>query len=210
MIKVLFEGLHQNHFYEGFYEIDPLTSSSILIRKDGVNVLVDTGLPKYKDLLIEKLAENGLNPSDIHYVCNTHFHLDHCANDVLFTNAEVFVGLAKLDYKTGKAVIYRKKELMNLPCGIVLLQTPGHTSDHVSFLYEEDGIKYVCAGDAVREDLIRRQYVPHLHAAESFVPSMRLIFESADVIIPGHGRVLEGELKKELYELVCGEWRMAG
>lgn len=206
MIKVLFEGLHDCRHFDGYYEIDPLTSSSTLIKKDGVNVLVDTGAEKYGPLLLEKLHEEGLSPSDVHLICNTHYHMDHCANDVFFKNAEVLIGRSKLDYKTGKATIYHNPDLISLPCGIKLLLTPGHTADHASYIFEENGVRYVCAGDAVREETIRRQKIPKIHLPDEFMSSMKIIFESADVIIPGHGGIIQGELKKELYELVNGKW----
>lgn len=213
MIKVLLEGLHENHHFDGYYEIDPLTSSVTLIQQAGhggakINILIDTGTPKFFPVIVEKLKEQNLTPEDIHYICNTHFHLDHCGNDAFFRNATVWVGRSNHDYNNGKATIYQNTDLVKYPAGIKMILTPGHTMDHAAYVYEENGVRYVCGGDAVREDIIRSQRVPPVHAPEKFVESMKKIFEMADVIIPGHGRVIQGDLKKELYGLVCGEWRM--
>lgn len=208
MIAVLFEGLHTNHYFDGFYEVDPLTSSVTLIQSKRKNILIDTGTPKFFPLLKEKLVEYGLTPKDIHYIFNTHFHLDHTGCDAFFPNAEVRIGRSSLDYKTGRARIYTDEQRIEYPAGVKMLFTPGHTVDHASYLYKESGVQYICAGDAVREDIIRRQRIPRIHLPEKFVSSMKMIFEKADIIIPGHGRVIQGELKKELYALVCSPWEL--
>lgn len=208
MISILLEGIHTNHSGEGYYDIDPLTSSATLIQKDSQNILIDTGTPKFRLIIFEKLAEHNLKPEDIHFIFNTHFHLDHCGNDAFFPNAVVWVGRSNLDYKTGCARVFMDTSKIEYPAGIKPLFTPGHTADHTAYLYEENGIRYVFGGDAVREDTIRSQRIPRCHLPEKFIPSMKMIFEAADVIIPGHGRVIEGELKQELYGLVNGKWQM--
>lgn len=207
MIKILLEGIHTNHIGEGYYDIDPLTSSVTLIQKDSKNILIDTGTPKFFQKIKEELAKHALTPDDIHYILNTHFHLDHCGCDAFFKNAIVWVGRSNLDYKTGRARVFTDTSKIKYPAGIQPLFTPGHTADHTSYLFEENGVKYVCSGDALREDTIRSQRIPRCQLPEKFVPSMKMIFEAADVIIPGHGRAIEDKLKKELYELVCGEWK---
>ncbi len=212
MIEVLIEGLHDNHHFKGYYDIDPLTSSVTLIKHAELdsaftNILVDSGTPKFQPVIFEKLSSRGLRPEDINFILNTHFHLDHCGNDAFFPNATIMVGRSTLNYATGRARIFQDIEAMQYPAGIKMFFVPGHTHDSAAYLYEESGIKYVCAGDAVREDIIRRRHIPHVHVPEKFIGSMKLIFDSADVVIPGHGRVIKGELKKELYELICGEWK---
>lgn len=212
MIQVLFEGIHTNHHGDGYYDIDPLTSSVTLIKGAGnagekeVNILIDTGTPKFFPLLKEKLLQHKLQPEDIQYIFNTHFHLDHCGCDAFFPNAVVWVGRSNLDYKTGRARVYTNTDLIEYPGGVKVIFTPGHTVDHASYLYEEAGVRYVCAGDAVREDIIRSQRIPKVHLPEKFIPSMKKIFEVADVIIPGHGRIIQGELKSELAKLLDGKW----
>ena len=208
MIEVLLEGLHANHRGKGYYDIDPLTSSVTLIQSKGRNILVDAGTPNFFPHIKKNLARFNLKPENIHYVLNTHFHLDHCGNDAFFPNAVVWVGRSNLDYKTGRARVYQDIGKLEYPAGIKMILTPGHTFDHAVYCYEENGEKYVCAGDSVREDTIRSRRVPRCHLPEKFVPSMKMVFEMADVIIPGHGRIIKGALKKELYELVCGKWKM--
>jgi glyoxylase-like metal-dependent hydrolase (beta-lactamase superfamily II) len=206
MIEVLIEGIHTNHSGDGFYDVDPLTSSVSLIQNGGSNILIDTGTPKFRPMIFEKLSQHHLKPKDIHCIFNTHFHLDHCGNDAFFPNATVWVGRSNHDYKTGRARVFTNLDLIEYPAGIKPLFTPGHTHDHTAYLYEENGVRYIFGGDAVREDTIRSQRIPRVHAPEKFLASLKLVFESGDVIVPGHGRVIKGDFKKELYKLVCGEW----
>lgn len=83
MIHILLQGLHTNHSGESYYDIDPLTSSVTLIQETGnrkqgtVNILIDTGTPKFFPKIKRALAKRKLAPKDIHYIFNTHFHLDH-------------------------------------------------------------------------------------------------------------------------------------
>src|SRR5438874_9023167 len=75
---------------------------------DGINVLVDTGLPKSMigenpgprgmtvhfhedEYVVNQLAAVGLKPSDIHYLICTHFDMDHAGNHEEFTKAELVV-----------------------------------------------------------------------------------------------------------------------
>ena len=69
-------------------------------------------------------------------------------------------------------------------------------------MYEWEGEIWMCVGDAVREDIIRGEARMSAMNSEQFVESMRLIFNRADVIVPGHGRVIRGELKKELHAML--------
>ena len=48
-----------------------------LIRGDGGSILVDTGNPGKADLILNRLAERGVAPSDICLILLTHGHIDH-------------------------------------------------------------------------------------------------------------------------------------
>ena len=203
MIKVLIKGEHTNHYHDGYYRIDPLTGSVTLIREGENNILVDTGAFVYGEKLKEELAEEGLKPEDINYIFNTHYHLDHTTNNYLFPKAVVYVGNGVLDLKTGVCDIFDDKSLRKLPEGVEILETPGHTSSHFSVVYKDEGQIYVVAGDAVREDILRDPEIPSASQKNpEFWKSVKKIFEVADVIIPGHGDVIEGEKLEELKGLL--------
>lgn len=203
MIEILFEGAHQNHYYpDGHYSIQPLGSSVTLIQHEGVNVLFDTSSHAFKAPLMHALKERGLEPTDIRHVVNSHYHLDHCFNDYLFAeSATIHTGNASLR-PDGEAHIYPDISIRPLPSGIDLIKTPGHSGPDVSLVYAWEGKIWMCVGDAVREDILRGESRFTASDPERFVDSMRLIFDRADVIVPGHGRLIRDALKEELHELL--------
>lgn len=74
----------------------PLSLTALLIRAQGKNLLVDTGLGSKEDekfrrmfaverrpTLRESLTRGGLHPDDIHLVVNTHLHFDHAGGNTI-------------------------------------------------------------------------------------------------------------------------------
>ncbi len=205
MIVQLFQGEHHNTQMKGLYEIEPLTAGPVLIRNSEKKwLLVDPGAFSHKQKLLAELAFHGLVPADIDAVFNTHHHLDHTSNNFLFHDYCPIYTRSAILWPSGKAIIYkdRKMHRVQWPADIELVQTPGHTDDHVSFVYREDGVTYVCAGDAVREDIIRGEEGVSAHQEDDFMKSLKEVFEIGDVIFPGHGRVIEGEVFDELKALI--------
>lgn len=203
MIKVLLIGEHRNFYKDGYYTINPLTSSVTLIKIKNHNILVDTGALFYSKKIIKALGEEGLEPKDIDIIFNTHYHLDHTSNNHFFVNAKIYVGNGMLDLKTGICTIYMDLNKRKLPKGLEILQTPGHTKSHFSVVYKEDGKTYAAAGDAVREDFLTDKNLPwSSEDNKTFIQSMKKVFDIADVIIPGHGEIIEGERMEKLRKLL--------
>jgi len=208
MIKVLIEGKHTNSYFNGHYRIEDFTSSVTLIRLQNANILIDTGTLAYRDRLIKSLENENLFPNDIDYIFNTHFHLDHISNNTVFFNAKQVSEHSIFDLKTGKCDIYHERETLkkHIPEEVDFFQTPGHFKDHRSALYRDNDTNYVVAGDIIREDIIRGEGFSANGVSQTFYNSMKLIFQKADVIIPGHGRIIEGKLFDELYSIVLNDF----
>ncbi len=75
---------------------------AFLLRGNGRNILIDTGLDENELMtpagfseetglepksIVDCLAEQSLQPEDIDIVVNTHLHDDHCGNNALFAKA---------------------------------------------------------------------------------------------------------------------------
>ncbi len=205
MIIQLFQGDHQNKEFDGGYVIEPLSAGPVLIQNsEGKWLLVDPGAFSHKEKLLAELAFRGLVPADIDAVLNTHHHLDHASNNFIFHDYCPIFTRSSILWPGGKVTIYRGSDAHRAqwPADVELVDTPGHTDDHVSFVYREDGVNYVCAGDAVREDIIRGQESVSAHQKGDFEKSLKKIFEIGDVIFPGHGKVIEGKLFEELKKLL--------
>ena len=77
----------------------PLSLTALLIRANGTNILVDTGLGPKEDekfqrmfavertpTILHSLKRIGLGPDDIHLVINTHLHFDHAGGNTIREN----------------------------------------------------------------------------------------------------------------------------
>ncbi len=80
----------------------PLSLTALLIRANGKNILVDTGLGPKEDAkfqrmfaiertptLLESLKHLGLSRDDIHLVINTHLHFDHAGGNTMQENGSI-------------------------------------------------------------------------------------------------------------------------
>ena len=65
-------------------------ATSVLLSNGRLHIVVDTGLPHEAHLLLEALKKNALTPSDIGIVINTHFHVDHVLNNILFPSSLIY------------------------------------------------------------------------------------------------------------------------
>ena len=67
-------------------------STLTLVVADSVRILVDTGGPSERTVVLDTLAQQGLLPEQIAYVVCTHGHTDHIGNNNLFPDATFLVG----------------------------------------------------------------------------------------------------------------------
>lgn len=65
-------------------------ATSVLLSNGNRRIVVDTGMPHESHQLIAALAARDLRPSDIQFVVNTHFHLDHVLNNNLFPKSLIY------------------------------------------------------------------------------------------------------------------------
>ena len=134
-------------------------------------ILVDTGigdppegLIRHWDIVNEQmaaaLAEQGLVPSDVRLVVNTHLHWDHCGQNAVFRHAPFYVQRAELERARREEELTRewfdftgaRFELVNgeaeVAPGVRVLPTPGHTAGHQSVVVDQGGGAEVFIGDA--------------------------------------------------------------
>ncbi len=89
----------------------PLSLTALLIRANGKNILVDTGLGPKEDAkfhrmfavertptILESLRRLGLGRDDIHMVINTHLHFDHAGGNTMQENGSVVPAFPNAKY----------------------------------------------------------------------------------------------------------------
>jgi glyoxylase-like metal-dependent hydrolase (beta-lactamase superfamily II) len=202
MIKVLRTGVHVLTPGQGYSNYRPIYSSTTLIRTDGGNFLVDPGHIAGRTAVEGLLKKEGLDAGMIDWVLITHHHLDHCSNIGSFPNAKIFTENGYVTHGEPSYMVFDDLALFEDETGIRVIPTPGHTADSVSYLYEENGLKYMCVGDAIFETAIRGGKFTGGYDRKKSLESLEKIFSMADVIIPGHGDIIEGSNKDNLYKII--------
>lgn len=180
-------------------------------------ILVDTGLEDFvvPDDLEERigfpvmnfedaLETIGWTPEDVDVIIHTHLHNDHCENDALCTNAEVYVQKAELDFCMEPHPIDHRYypdvlEDVNIKTvegdaeildGIKVLFTPGHTPGGQSIAVNtEKGVALITGLCCNAENFPQGGGVicpgVHIDAIQAY-ESMKRIRETADILIPIH------------------------
>lgn len=195
-VKVLIEG-YAKKANKGWLA----TSSTTLIEDSGKKILVDPGINR--ELLLKKLQEHDLTPSDIDIVFMTHYHPDHVFLASMFEKAVIADGdtIYEKDNETG----YEGK----VPgTNLEVVLTPGHAHEHAVLVAITDKGKIVVAADVFWWNDQEKQRTDNIEALinkedpftkdwEALKESRRRVLEIADWIIPGHGKMFRNPEKEK-------------
>jgi len=177
-VKILIEGYTQADQSGGE---DAGTCPTITLVRSGQRlIIVDPGVLISQDILIAKLAAEGLTVNDINLVFITHSHLDHYRNVGLFPTAPVleFWGIW-----SGDKVVDRPR---NLDPDIEVVSTPGHSTDSLTLLVATESGKIAICGDVFWKEG-QPLVDPYASDPDALEKSRQTVLASADWIIPGHG-----------------------
>ena len=179
------------------------TQPTITLVRDGdLIMVVDPGILKNQDILVDALAKENLTVQDVNLVFITHSHFDHYRNIGMFPNAKTleYFGLWSKD------TVENWSE--NFTPNIQVLHTPGHDYTSLSLLVtmspesEYPGTVAIC-GDVFWKKSFPLEPHDDAYASnpERLKESREMILRTADWIIPGHGGIYKNdksvELKKE-------------
>ena len=93
-------GVSAQWMIEPLHEGSAISSACTLLTSRAHRVLVDSGLSLEERALVKALHARGLAPSDIDLVINTHLHVDHCGNNVMFSHAAIFMSRDEWQWAT--------------------------------------------------------------------------------------------------------------
>lgn len=204
-IIVLKQGVHNDLGSKGrevYNKISEICGAVILLKaeiKKEKNIIIDVGNRGYAGEIVNTLKKQGLNPEDIDFVLSTHTHFDHISNNYLFKNADI-VRDTGVWHPDKSLTVYNDIKFIEVT-GVRIIKTPGHDPHHTSFIAECDGKTYVIAGDAIQEEYIKKGLFG-IPINQDYIDSAKKIVDIADVVIPGHGRIIQGEDLEELKQAV--------
>lgn len=189
-LKILIEG-YAKETSDGWLA----SSSTVLIEDANNRIIVDPGINR--GLLLEKLKEEGLTPNDINIVFMTHYHPDHMFLSSMFKKALALDG--NTIYEKDKETEYED----TVPgTNFRVIPTPGHAHEHCSLLVPTGDGNVIVAGDVFwwtdgeeqeTDDsvtLLNRED-PFVKDKNALIESRKKILETADWVIPGHGKMFE-------------------
>jgi glyoxylase-like metal-dependent hydrolase (beta-lactamase superfamily II) len=148
-----------------------------------------------RQLLLDSLSKENLNPDDINYVVLTHTHLDHCLLAGIFKNAQIIDDSAIYSFD-GKITEHEHK----IPgTDIEIIPTPGHDQFHCAVLVNtNDYGKVAISADLFwwpdnviqktdKESLLNLDD-PYIKDKKALHKSREKILKTANYIVPGHGK----------------------
>lgn len=128
-VRVLCEG------YLSGADDDRVGSTVGFVREGDVSVVIDPGLVRGHDAILEPLADLGIGPGEITDVVLSHHHPDHTLNAALFPSARVHDHWA---WYRDDLWIDRPAEGFELSPSIRLIETPGHSPQDISTIVDTD------------------------------------------------------------------------
>ncbi len=173
----------------------PLALNCLLLESDGKTVLIETGQGN-KDFeqtrrrgwepdhgkLIDDLARNGVQPTDVDIVINTHLHNDHTGWNtvenadgglaVTFPHARYYIQRGEWEEaihpNERTRATYLPENLLpveaagqiefidgetQITSDITVIETPGHTAEHASVMIANGGESAIYLGDMIQHEV---------------------------------------------------------
>ena len=191
-VKVLIEG-YAKKLENGFIA----SSTTCLITTKEHRIITDPGCNREK--LLAAMKQAGLAFDDIHFVFLSHCHPDHILLAGLFEKAKFVTFDSNLLYEQDKLTQFDSNVLGD---DIEILETPGHTIEHLSLIVQTEHGKVAIAGDTIwwlddEQQIFDLMQKDHSQVKGMNMPdlieSRKKLISMADVIIPGHGKMFQVE-----------------
>jgi len=164
------------------------SSTCVLIEAPGCKILTDPGIDP---LLPEALKKLGLKPEMINVVFLSHRHADHIENRRLFPCARTINGWSC------ESGLIRGTDVR-------IVDTPGHLKKHAALILDCQGKSFAVAGDVFwwedgqQPKMDRKSLMdlpdPFARDWAALLASRKKLLDTADYIIPGHGRLFKTPL----------------
>jgi len=207
-----------DHVY--FYQERGMLDSNTYVIKGDKLAIIDPGLDRNIGGKAKEMEGDGIDPSAIELIINTHLHMDHCCGNAAFK--ERFGGTIALspvqqEYYTVSVheatkffglepVDFEHDETLEGPVdlGSVILEiipVPGHSPDSICFYCRNE--KFLVSGDLLFDHNTGRSDLPGGNG-ETLKRSIEQLAElDIEYLLPGHmGVITESRFVKENFNFV--------
>lgn len=188
-------------------------SSVVYVETGKHKILFDTGGPAKRSSLKKHLARINVDPLSIDMLIMSHFHDDHIRNYDYFPNAAILFHAIEEEWakslpvhdfafpeayypiihKTGRVELVHKDE--EIAPGVFAMHLPGHTPGCMGVLLKSDDMPATAlTGDSIKNLTELATGSVHMTAdAAVSAASIRKVRDVAEIVVPGHDRVLKIE-----------------
>lgn len=164
------------------------------------NIIVDTGLPKDKTTILNSLTKFELKPEDISYVICTHGDADHISNNNLFPRAKLIVGF---DIYDGDVASFFQNSL-KIDSNVTVVSMTGHDDRSIGVNVATEAGLIVITGDLFEYEGDYREisnWVAFSKEPKQHIRNRAKVWEMADYIVPGHGKMFKVDKTIDILEL---------
>lgn len=140
-----------------------VTDSDVILIDTGVgagNKIIEDRFAPLLTPITEELARFDISLPEVSIIVNSHLHFDHCGNNAMFPDAEIYVQERELEiarntrYTVTNWFDYNGARIksiagdMEISKGVKLLASPGHTPGHQSVFLESTERNILVAAQA--------------------------------------------------------------
>ena len=204
------------------------STNAFLIKTLERNILVDTA---FGEAVFDRIKIAGVEPEEVDAVLITHLHGDHIGGlqkdgRALFPKAKIYLSAREHEYFTktnvnagavaalapygGNVITFEPSSpggvLREILPGISPIASYGHTPGHTAFLLENDGGKFIIAGDflhialiqfpvpeiSASYDMDRREAAASRRALMEYAAKNKIQIGGMHLVYPGVGNVEAG------------------
>lgn len=210
------------------HQIDGVRGANCYLVTSGPEMfLIDTGMPRNGNLIINYIKRIGKNPSDLKFIILTHSDIDHVGSvaelkkitsakiAIHENDAAILSGKAKFKSVRGPLGLLFKlasplmgfhpvvpdiilKDNMDI-AGYKVIFTPGHTNGSIC-LYQSG--KTIFEGDALKSDADGNPWPPSKTMSIDLNEAKRSVIAISklefDILLPGHGAPVKGGASAKL------------
>jgi hydroxyacylglutathione hydrolase len=196
-----------------FYPEQGMLDCNTYVVTGSPGIIFDPGNEEYLTTLVSALEKDGLTPSEIGIIVNTHLHIDHCgANEAFRKLSGAKIAIHPVQKQNYQMVVVDGTRLFGMESGgfaedyvlegtvlandvaeFEMIASPGHSPDCVCYYNQRD--KVLICGDVLFEMNTGRVDLPGGNGEQLKMSISSLSHLDIEYLLPGHMGIVSGAAK---------------